>query len=132
MEILTNIIYAIGLVIICGLILSVGVSFVWFGIIERFKKPEPFEETALGQKIIFEVKAAIDNCNTVEDAQVKVWRFCEGFSDEIYSGMQQTIISYFEHKFGIKNTNKNDVIKKELVEYLKENNYINNRKIKEN
>ena len=122
MEILTNIIYALGLVIIGGFLLLFGVSFVWFDIIERFKKQEPFEETALGQKIIFEVKAAIDKCKTVEDAQVKVWDFCEGFSDEIYSGMQQTIISYFEQKFGIKNINKNDVIKKELIEYLKNKN----------
>ena len=122
MEILNTIIYAIGLVVIGGFLLLSGVSFVWFGIIERFKKPEPFEETDLGQKIIFEVKASIDKCKTVEDAQVKVWDFCENLSDDSYSNLRKIIIAYFEQKFCIKNINKNDVIKKELVEYLKNKN----------
>ena len=85
-------------------------------------EPVKFEDTDLGKKLIYDIQQVIDSCNTAEDAQVKIWEFCENLSDDSYSGVRQIIIAYFEQKFNVKNIDKNDVIKKELIKYLKNKN----------
>ena len=85
-------------------------------------EPVKFEDTDLGYKLIHDIKQVIDSCKTAEDAQIKIWEFCENLSGDEQSGVRQIIIDYFEQKFNVKNINKNDVIKKELVEYLKNKN----------
>ena len=78
-----------------------------------------FEDTDLGYKLIHNIKQVIDSCNTAEDAQIKIWEFCENLSNERYSGVRQIIIDYFEQKFNVKNVDKNYILKKTLAEYLK-------------
>ena len=83
------------------------------------REPEKFEDTGLGQKLIYDMKQVIDSYKTAEDAQIKIWEFCENLSDDGSSGVRKIIIDYFEQKFNVKNVNKNDVLKKTLAEYLK-------------
>ena len=84
--------------------------------------PVKFEDTDLGYKLIHDIKQVIDSCKTAEDAQIKIWEFCENLNSDEYSGVRQIIIAYFEQKFNVKNVDKNDVIKKELIKYLKNKN----------
>ena len=85
-------------------------------------EPVKFEDTALGQRLIYDMKQVIDGCKTAEDAQIKVWEFCENQSCDEYSGVRKIIIAYFEQKFNVKNVDKNYVIKNALAEYLKNKN----------
>ena len=83
------------------------------------REPVKFEDTDLGYKLIHDIKQVIDSCNTAEDAQIKIWEFCENLSGDEYSGVRQIIIDYFEQKFNVKNVDKNDVLKKTLSKYFK-------------
>ena len=82
-------------------------------------EPVKFEDTDLGYKLIHDIKQVIDSCKTAEDAQIKIWEFCENLSCDEYSGVRQIIIDYFEQKFNVKNVDKNYILKKTLSKYFK-------------
>ena len=83
------------------------------------RDPVKFEDTDLGYKLIHDIKQVIDSCKTAEDAQMKIWEFCENLNCDKYSGVRKIIIAYFEQKFNVKNVDKNYILKKTLSKYFK-------------
>ena len=117
MTILNCLIYATGvmvLIAIFSLLLTSAIFTAFDIIVRRLKKPQKFEDTALGLKVLYEMQQIIDSCNTAEDAKVKVQNFCEIQSCCEYSNLKKAVISYFEQKFGVKYADKNDVLNKTI------------------